>query len=206
MSGSLLHYNRCVLVSELTFSVFLWGCISSYHIWPWSGWNPTSSFIPNSASQLLILLVEKFKRYHEKAWIIDATFLPYTCNYLLLGHSPARIPVRLHSWAGLQELWNRPWAAWKQGMGEGICYFCMDVTCDPGTGQLAGISAGTLQQLLCRVIKEGVWAICAVNENRNLRIHFQTGSFNINDCSFLCVSRENPPCSGKTDNSPLVLK
>lgn len=69
-------------------------------------------------------------------------------------------------------------------------FHCMDVTCDPGMGQLAGISVGVLQKLLCRVINEGVWAVCTVNENRNLRIKFQAGPFNINDCT-LCELGES---------------
>lgn len=32
-------------------------------------------------------------------------------------------------------------------MGEGTCYHCMDVTSDPGMGQLAGISVGMLQKI-----------------------------------------------------------
>lgn len=32
-------------------------------------------------------------------------------------------------------------------MGEGICDHCMDVICDPGVGQLAGISVGMLQKI-----------------------------------------------------------
>lgn len=65
-------------------------------------------------------------------------------------------PESLLDSPGLQEPWNRPWAAWKQGMGEGISYQCMDGTCDPGKGQLAGISVGMLQKITAEWQKKGL--------------------------------------------------
>lgn len=171
----------CVVASWTTADVFwywTWPLFSVsgdvplwYLVWAWSlpGWNPSSSY-PNSANQLVTLLVEKFKGAMKKLELLMPLSFHMQQSFVVWAQ-PSQ------NWCETPQL-GRLARTWEQTAGcmgarhkRGSVLSCTWISpaiC--GAEQLAGITTdrvGMLRNLLCRVRKKGLELFVQLNKNKS---------------------------------------